>query len=47
MKLAMTGQLEKQYICDCCMGMNTGISCHQYFQALSVVTNLEFIIGVV
>jgi hypothetical protein len=36
-----------QYVCDCCMGMNIGIPCRHYFQALSVVKNLSFIIGVV
>jgi hypothetical protein len=38
---------DNQYVCDCCMGMNIGIPCRHYFQALSVVTNLHFIIGVV
>jgi hypothetical protein len=38
---------DNQYVCDCCMGMNIGIPCHHYFQALSVVINLYFIIGVV
>jgi hypothetical protein len=38
---------DNQYVCDCCMGMNLGIPCRHYFQALSVVTNLQFIIGVV
>ncbi|KAF8805822.1 hypothetical protein BYT27DRAFT_7032784, partial [Phlegmacium glaucopus] len=36
-----------QYVCDCCMGMNLGIPCWHYFQALSVVRNLHFILGVI
>jgi predicted methyltransferase len=36
-----------QYVCDCCMGTNLGIPCRHYFQALSIVRNLHFILGVV
>ena len=38
---------DNRYICDCCMGTSLGLPCCHYFQVLSVVTNLQFDIGVV
>jgi len=37
---------DNRYICDCCMGTNLGLPCRHYFQVLTVVTNLEFDIGI-
>jgi hypothetical protein len=36
-----------RYVCDCCMGLNLGIPCRHYFQALTTVKNLRFHIGLV
>lgn len=40
---------DNRYVCDCCMGMNLGIPCRHYFQALTVVKakGLQFHIGLV
>ena len=35
------------YVCDFCMGLNLGIPCRHYFQALTTVKNLQFYIGLV
>ncbi|KAF8837069.1 hypothetical protein BDN67DRAFT_909914 [Paxillus ammoniavirescens] len=35
------------YVCDCCMGMNLGIPCRHYFQALVSSPNLVFRLGLV
>ncbi|KAG1786648.1 hypothetical protein EV424DRAFT_1340421 [Suillus variegatus] len=35
------------YLCDCCMGMNLGIPCRHYFQALTRMPTLSFHIGLV
>ncbi|KAG2740233.1 hypothetical protein P692DRAFT_20753620, partial [Suillus brevipes Sb2] len=35
------------YLCDCCMGMNLGIPCRHYFQALTRMPALSFHIGLV
>lgn len=36
-----------RYICDCCMGLNLGIPCRHFFQALTKVQGLKFHIGLV
>ena len=36
-----------QYICDCCMGLNLGIPCRHYFQALMTVPGLRFTIALI
>ncbi|KAF8230436.1 hypothetical protein L208DRAFT_1281685, partial [Tricholoma matsutake] len=38
---------DKQYICDCCMGLNLGLSCHHYFRAWTDVKGLPFHIGLI
>ncbi|KAG0691719.1 hypothetical protein DFH29DRAFT_986169 [Suillus ampliporus] len=35
------------YACDCCMGMNLGILCCHYFQALTRMPALSFHVGLV
>jgi hypothetical protein len=35
------------YVCDCCMGLNLGIPCRHYFQALSVMKGLRFSISLI
>ena len=43
--LALIG--DGRYICDCCMGINLGIPCRHYFQALMTVPGLQFSIALV
>ncbi|KAF8813319.1 hypothetical protein BYT27DRAFT_7081362, partial [Phlegmacium glaucopus] len=38
---------DDRFVCDCCMGTNLGIPCRHYFQALTVVKELEFQLGMV
>ena len=35
------------YICDCCIGLNLGITCRHYFQALMTVPGLQFTIALI
>lgn len=43
--LALLG--EGRYICDCCMGVNIGVPCRHYFQALTAVPGLLFNIALI
>ena len=38
---------DNNYICNCCMGMDLGLPCLQYFQVLSTITTLKLNLGVV
>ncbi|KDR72296.1 hypothetical protein GALMADRAFT_126504 [Galerina marginata CBS 339.88] len=38
---------DDNYICDCCMGMMSGVPCRHYFRVLSSMKNLKFNIGVI
>lgn len=37
----------RHYICNCCMGVNLGIQCQHYFQALTSVSSLLFNIALI
>lgn len=39
--------VDGRYICDCCMGLNLGIPCRHFFQALTKVRGLKFHIRLV
>jgi hypothetical protein len=43
--LALLG--DGRYVCDCCMGINLGIPCRHYFQALTTVPGLRFSVALV
>lgn len=36
---------DHRYVCTCCMGLNLGVPCRHYFQALTTVKSLRFHIG--
>lgn len=38
---------DRTYICDCCMGLNLGVSCRHYFQVLLKMPSLRFHIGLI
>lgn len=40
---------DNRYVCDCCMGINLGIPCRHYFQALTSVKakGLQFHVGLI
>ena len=43
--LALLG--DSRYVCDCCMGINLGIPCRHYFQALTTVPGLRFSVALI
>ncbi|KDR79616.1 hypothetical protein GALMADRAFT_63504 [Galerina marginata CBS 339.88] len=38
---------DDNYICDCCMGMSSGLPCRHYFQVLSAIQTLKFNLGII